>query len=94
VTPPCCVPDIGPRRHRLEQRPRLRPTFAEHFRDDPGIHRFGVSDDFGGHPMVTGSHGIAIPDALGVERVHIVGQLEAAASASMPSRTRIACTGW
>jgi pimeloyl-ACP methyl ester carboxylesterase len=51
------------------------PTFAEHFRclilEFPG---FGVTDDFGGHPMVT-AQGVVAPflDALGVRRVHIVG---------------------
>jgi pimeloyl-ACP methyl ester carboxylesterase len=51
------------------------PKFAEHFRclilEFPG---FGVSDDFGGHPMVT-AQGVVAPflDALDVERVHIVG---------------------
>lgn len=51
------------------------PTFAEHFRclilEFPG---FGVSDDWGGHPMVT-AQGTVTPflDALDIERVHIVG---------------------
>lgn len=51
------------------------PAFAEHFRclvlEFPG---FGVSDDFGGHPMVTafGAVGMFV-DALGLERVDIVG---------------------
>lgn len=51
------------------------PTFAEHFRclilEFPG---FGVSDDFGGHPVVT-AQGVVMPflDALGVQRVHIIG---------------------
>ena len=51
------------------------PTFAERFRclilEFPG---FGVSDDFGGHPMVT-AQGAVTPflDALGVDRVDIVG---------------------
>ncbi|MCV7236573.1 alpha/beta hydrolase [Mycolicibacterium celeriflavum] len=51
------------------------PTFAERFRclilEFPG---FGVSDDFGGHPMVT-AQGAVVPflDALGVDRVDIVG---------------------
>jgi pimeloyl-ACP methyl ester carboxylesterase len=51
------------------------PAFAAHFRclvlEFPG---FGVSDDFGGHPMVT-AQGAAVPflDELGVERVDIVG---------------------
>ena len=51
------------------------PTFADRFRclilEFPG---FGVSDDFGGHPMVT-AQGAVTPflDALGVDRVNIVG---------------------
>ncbi|MDX1893463.1 alpha/beta fold hydrolase [Mycolicibacterium sp. 050158] len=51
------------------------PTFAEQFRclilEFPG---FGVSDDWGGHPMVT-AQGAVTPflDALDVERVDIVG---------------------
>ena len=51
------------------------PTFVERFRclilEFPG---FGVSDDFGGHPMVT-AQGAVSPflDALGVDRVDIVG---------------------
>ena len=51
------------------------PTFAAHFRcltlEFPG---FGVSDDFGGHPMVTAQSAV-VPflDALGVDVVHIVG---------------------
>ncbi|WP_197506306.1 alpha/beta fold hydrolase [Mycobacterium sp. ACS4054] len=51
------------------------PAFAERFRclilEFPG---FGVSDDFGGHPMVT-AFGTVSPflDALDVRRVHIVG---------------------
>ncbi|OBB12839.1 alpha/beta hydrolase [Mycolicibacterium setense] len=51
------------------------PTFAERFRclvlEFPG---FGVSDDWGGHPMVT-AQGAVVPllDALDVERVDIVG---------------------
>jgi pimeloyl-ACP methyl ester carboxylesterase len=51
------------------------PAFAERYRclilEFPG---FGVSDDFGGHPMVT-AHGALTPflDALGVGKVHIVG---------------------
>lgn len=53
----------------------ILPTFAGHFRclilEFPG---FGVSDDFGGHPMIT-AFGAVPPflDALGVQRVHIVG---------------------
>lgn len=51
------------------------PAFAEHFRclilEFPG---FGVSDDFGGHPMITAQSAV-VPflDALDVERVDIVG---------------------
>ncbi|BDB41844.1 MULTISPECIES: alpha/beta fold hydrolase [Mycobacterium] len=51
------------------------PVFAERFRclilEFPG---FGVTDDFGGHPMLT-AQGVVAPflDALGVHRVHIVG---------------------
>ncbi|QLL05682.1 alpha/beta fold hydrolase [Mycobacterium vicinigordonae] len=51
------------------------PVFAEQFRclilEFPG---FGVTDDFGGHPMLT-AQGVVAPflDALGVDRVHIVG---------------------
>jgi pimeloyl-ACP methyl ester carboxylesterase len=51
------------------------PTFAERFRclilEFPG---FGVSDDFGGHPMIT-AQGSVTPflDALGLDRVDIVG---------------------
>nr|WP_196771013.1 alpha/beta fold hydrolase [Mycobacterium colombiense] len=51
------------------------PAFAAHYRclilEFPG---FGVSDDFGGHPMVT-AFGTVSPflDALSVDRVHIVG---------------------
>ncbi|OMC33759.1 alpha/beta hydrolase [Mycobacterium sp. GA-1841] len=51
------------------------PTFTDRFRclilEFPG---FGVSDDWGGHPMVT-AQGTVVPflDALGVERVDIVG---------------------
>jgi pimeloyl-ACP methyl ester carboxylesterase len=54
----------------------ILPTFAKHFRcPHPGISRFRVSDDFGGHPMVT-AYGTVSPflDALGVEKVHIVGK--------------------
>jgi len=51
------------------------PTFVERFRclilEFPG---FGVSDDFGGHPMVTAQGAVApFLDALGVDRVDIVG---------------------
>ena len=59
------------------------PTFAEHFRclilEFPG---FGVSDDFGGHPMVT-AFGTVSPflEGLGVEKVHIVGNSMGGASA-------------
>ncbi|HEX7322558.1 MAG TPA: alpha/beta fold hydrolase [Mycobacterium sp.] len=51
------------------------PAFAKHFRclilEFPG---FGVSDDFGGHPMVTafGAVGTFV-DALGLDAVSIVG---------------------
>jgi pimeloyl-ACP methyl ester carboxylesterase len=51
------------------------PTFAERYRclvlEFPG---FGVSDDWGGHPMVT-AQGAVTPflDALGIDRVDIVG---------------------
>jgi pimeloyl-ACP methyl ester carboxylesterase len=51
------------------------PTFAAYFRclilEVPG---FGVSDDFGGHPMLT-AQGAVTPflDELGVDRVDIVG---------------------
>lgn len=53
----------------------ILPMFAERFRclvlKFPG---FGVSDDVGGHPMVT-AQGVVAPflDALDVDRVHIVG---------------------
>lgn len=53
----------------------ILPTFAAHFRclilEFPG---FGVSDDFGGHPMIT-AQGAVTPflDALNVDRVDIVG---------------------
>jgi pimeloyl-ACP methyl ester carboxylesterase len=51
------------------------PTFAQHFRclvlEFPG---FGVSDDFGGHPMVTAQAAVApFLDALDVPTVDIVG---------------------
>jgi pimeloyl-ACP methyl ester carboxylesterase len=51
------------------------PTFAEHFRclvlEFPG---FGVSDDVGGHPMVTAQGAVApFLDALDVPKVDIVG---------------------
>lgn len=51
------------------------PTFAQHFRclvlEFPG---FGVSDDFGGHPMVTAQGAAAaFVDALGLDRVDIIG---------------------
>src|ERR1700712_6121853 len=51
------------------------PAFATSFRclilEFPG---FGVSEDFGGHPMVT-AQGVVAPflDGLGVDRVDIVG---------------------
>ncbi|GAB3217874.1 alpha/beta fold hydrolase [Mycolicibacterium hippocampi] len=53
----------------------ILPAFAANFRclilEFPG---FGVSDDFGGHPMVT-AQGVVAPflDALGVDRVDIIG---------------------
>jgi len=51
------------------------PAFAKHFRclvlEFPG---FGVSDDFGGHPMID-AFGTVSPllDALGIDKAHIVG---------------------
>ncbi|WP_068268820.1 alpha/beta fold hydrolase [Aldersonia kunmingensis] len=50
-------------------------VFAEHFRclvlEFPG---FGVSDDFGGHPMVTALDAVVrLVDALGLDSVDIVG---------------------
>jgi pimeloyl-ACP methyl ester carboxylesterase len=50
-------------------------AFAEHFRclilEFPG---FGVSDDFGGHPMITAQGAVGMfVDALGLESVHIIG---------------------
>src|SRR6202011_4675249 len=53
----------------------ILPTFGKHFRclilEFPG---FGVSDDFGGHPMVTAPGTVSpLLDALGVEKTHIVG---------------------
>ncbi|MFE3445901.1 alpha/beta fold hydrolase [Nocardia sp. NPDC059180] len=50
-------------------------VFAENFRclilEFPG---FGVSDDFGGHPMVTALEAVArFVDALGLDRVDIIG---------------------
>ena len=53
----------------------ILPAFADTFRclvlEFPG---FGVSDDFGGHPMVT-AQGVVAPflDALGVDRTDVVG---------------------
>jgi len=49
--------------------------FAEHFRclvvEFPG---FGVSDDFGGHPMLDAQSAVpAFVDALGLERVDVIG---------------------
>ena len=49
--------------------------FAEHFRclvlEFPG---FGVSDDFGGHPMLDAQAAVpAFVDALGLERVDLIG---------------------
>jgi pimeloyl-ACP methyl ester carboxylesterase len=51
------------------------PAFAAHFRclvlEFPG---FGVSDDFGGHPMLTAQGAVApFLDELGVARVDIIG---------------------
>lgn len=51
------------------------PAFAEHFRclvlEFPG---FGVSDDFGGHPMITAYDALArFVEALGLDTVDIVG---------------------
>lgn len=51
------------------------PAFAKHFRclvlEFPG---FGVSDDFGGHPMVTAFGAVpAFADSLGLEQFDIVG---------------------
>ena len=51
------------------------PTFSAHFRclilEFPG---FGVSDDFGGHPMLTAQEAVLpFVDAIGADRVHIVG---------------------
>ena len=50
-------------------------VYAEHFRclvlEFPG---FGVSDDFGGHPMLDAQDAVpAFVDALGLDRVDIVG---------------------
>jgi pimeloyl-ACP methyl ester carboxylesterase len=53
----------------------ILPTFAEHFRclilEFPG---FGVSDDFGGHPMIDAQTAV-VPflDGLGIEKVDVVG---------------------
>ncbi|MDH6193968.1 pimeloyl-ACP methyl ester carboxylesterase [Mycobacterium frederiksbergense] len=53
----------------------IMPSFSRQFRclilEFPG---FGVTDDIGGHPMVT-AQAVVDPflDTLGVERVHIVG---------------------
>jgi pimeloyl-ACP methyl ester carboxylesterase len=51
------------------------PVFAEQFRclilEFPG---FGVSDDFGGHPMITAQGAVApFIDAIGVDHVDIIG---------------------
>src|SRR5436305_10579427 len=51
------------------------PTFAAHFRclilEFPG---FGVSDDFGGHPMLTAQGAtVSFVDALELDRVAIIG---------------------
>jgi pimeloyl-ACP methyl ester carboxylesterase len=51
------------------------PAFARHHRclvlEFPG---FGVSDDWGGHPMIT-AQGAVVPflDALGIDRIDIIG---------------------
>src|SRR5512139_3256016 len=50
-------------------------VFAEHFRclvlEFPG---FGVSDDFGGHPMLDAQAAVpAFVDALGLDRVDVIG---------------------
>jgi pimeloyl-ACP methyl ester carboxylesterase len=50
-------------------------TFAEHFRclilEFPG---FGVSDDFGGHPMITALESVVrFVDALGLDTVDMIG---------------------
>src|ERR1700742_4863308 len=50
-------------------------TFANHFRclilEFPG---FGVSDDFGGHPMVTAFGAVgAFVDEVGLESIDIIG---------------------
>ncbi len=50
-------------------------TFAEHFRclvlEFPG---FGVSDDFGGHPMLSAQGAVvSFTDALGLDRLDIIG---------------------
>ncbi|OKH84049.1 alpha/beta hydrolase [Mycobacterium sp. ST-F2] len=53
----------------------ILPTFSAHFRclilEFPG---FGVSDDFGGHPMIDAQSAV-VPflDALGIDKVDIVG---------------------
>jgi len=53
----------------------ILPTFAQHFRclilEFPG---FGVSDDFGGHPMIDAQSAV-VPflDALDIEKVDVVG---------------------
>ncbi|ORW30685.1 alpha/beta hydrolase [Mycobacterium paraense] len=53
----------------------ILPTFAEHFRclvlEFPG---FGVSDDFGGHPMVDAFGAVSpLLESLRVDKTHIVG---------------------
>ncbi|BCP37573.1 hypothetical protein MINTMi198_29430 [Mycobacterium intracellulare M.i.198] len=73
------------------------PAFAERFRclilEFPG---FGVSDDFGGHPMVTAFGTVApLLDALGVAKVHIVGNSMGAVWASTsPPTIPNASVGW
>ncbi|MUL65620.1 alpha/beta hydrolase [Mycobacterium sp. CBMA 234] len=53
----------------------ILPTFSAHFRclilEFPG---FGVSDDFGGHPMIDAQAAV-VPflDALGIDKVDVVG---------------------
>jgi pimeloyl-ACP methyl ester carboxylesterase len=53
----------------------LLPAFAEHYRclvlEFPG---FGISPDFGGHPMVAALGAVApFLDALDLDKVHIIG---------------------
>ena len=65
----------GPGVTGMAQLPRNPPAFAKQFRclmlEFPG---FGVSDDFGGHPMVDAQASVApFLDAIDVDRVDIVG---------------------